>query len=157
MVNLSVSPVFTLQVFLKKTKVSRMKRNQRVGACNVLTYDIIRNPTDADGCRRMPTDADGCRRMPTDADGCRRMPTDADGCRRMPTDADGCRRMPTDADGLSTGCRRVAHGFPTVCSMIAEGLPTDADGCRRTPTDTDGHRRTPTDTDGRKPTDGSVM
>src|SRR5271170_7991242 len=24
--------------------------------CNVLTYDIIRNPTDADGCRRMPTD-----------------------------------------------------------------------------------------------------
>src|SRR5271155_2800456 len=93
MVNLSVSPVFTLQVFLKKTKVSRMKRNQRVGACNVLTYDIIRNPTDADGCRRMPTDADGCRRMPTDADGCRRI---ADG---LPTDwrriTDGHRRTPT--------------------------------------------------------------
>src|SRR5271155_3163414 len=103
MVNLSVSPVFTLQVFLKKTKVSRMKRNQRVGACNVLTYDIIRNPTDADGCRRMPTDADGCRRMPTDcrriAEGllkdCRRMPTDADGHRRTPTDTDGHRRTPT--------------------------------------------------------------
>src|SRR5271154_699687 len=89
MVNLSVSPVFTLQVFLKKTKVSRMKRNQRVGACNVLTYDIIRNPTDADGCRRMPTDADGCRRMPTD---CRRI---ADGHRRTPTDTDGHRRTPT--------------------------------------------------------------
>src|SRR5271169_7267708 len=93
MVNLSVSPVFTLQVFLKKTKVSRMKRNQRVGACNVLTYDIIRNPTDADGCRRMPTD---CRRI---ADGllkdCRRMPTDADGHRRTPTDTDGHRRTPT--------------------------------------------------------------
>src|SRR5271155_2107943 len=99
MVNLSVSPVFTLQVFLKKTKVSRMKRNQRVGACNVLTYDIIRNPTDADGlptdCRRI---AEGllkdCRRMPTDADGCRRTPTDTDGHRRTPTDTDG--RKPTD-------------------------------------------------------------
>src|SRR5271154_835608 len=83
MVNLSVSPVFTLQVFLKKTKVSRMKRNQRVGACNVLTYDIIRNPTD---CRRI---AEGllkdCRRMPTDADGHRRTPTDTDGHRRTPT------------------------------------------------------------------------
>src|SRR5271154_5409555 len=86
MVNLSVSPVFTLQVFLKKTKVSRMKRNQRVGACNVLTYDIIRNPTDADGCRRMPTDADGCRRMPTDTDGHRRTPTDTDGHRRQKAD-----------------------------------------------------------------------
>src|SRR5271155_2537608 len=101
MVNLSVSPVFTLQVFLKKTKVSRMKRNQRVGACNVLTYDIIRNPTDADGCRRMPTDADGCR------------------------------QIPTDADGLPTDSRRIADGLPTDCSRIAEGLPTDADGCRR--------------------------
>src|SRR5271154_3333282 len=108
--------------------------NPEIRACNVLTYDIIRNPTDADGCRRMPTDADGCRRMPTDADGCRRI---ADGlpadCRRV---AEGllkdCRRMPTDADG----CRRT---------------PTDTDGHRRTPTDTDGHRRTPTDTDGRKP------
>src|SRR5271154_2956191 len=76
MVNLSVSPVFTLQVFLKKTKVSRMKRNQRVGACNVLTYDIIRNPTDADGCRRMPTDTDGHRRTPTDTDGHRRQKAD---------------------------------------------------------------------------------
>src|SRR5271155_4107725 len=53
--------------------------------CNVLTYDIIRNPTDADGCRRMPTDADGCR------------------------------RMPTDADGLPTDCRRIADGLPTDC------------------------------------------
>src|SRR5271154_4246038 len=79
--------------------------------CNVLTYDIIRNPTDADGCRRMPTDADGCRRiadgLPTDcrriAEGllkdCRRMPTDADGHRRTPTDTDGHRRTPTDTDG----------------------------------------------------------
>src|SRR5271155_5197455 len=114
MVNLSVSPVFTLQVFLKKTKVSRMKRNQRVGACNVLTYDIIRNPTDADGCRRMPTDADGCRRMPTD-----------------------CRRI---ADGLPTDCRRIAEGLLKDCRR----MPTDADGHRWTPTDTDGHRRTPT-------------
>src|SRR5271154_4101757 len=122
MVNLSVSPVFTLQVFLKKTKVSRMKRNQRVGACNVLTYDIIRNPTDADGCRRMPTDADGCRRI-------------ADG---LPTDGAGCRRV---ADGLPTDCRRIADGLPTDCRRIAEGLLKD---CRRMPTDTDGHRRTPT-------------
>src|SRR5271154_5648515 len=117
MVNLSVSPVFTLQVFLKKTKVSRMKRNQRVGACNVLTYDIIRNPTDADGCRRMPTDADGCRRI-------------ADG---LPTD---CRRI---ADGLPTDCRRIAEGLLKDCRR----MPTDADGHRRTPTDTDG--RKPTD------------
>src|SRR5271163_4372612 len=53
--------------------------------CNVLTYDIIRNPTDADGCRRMPTDADGCR------------------------------RMPTDADGLSTDCRGDVDGLPADC------------------------------------------
>src|SRR5271155_447862 len=113
MVNLSVSPVFTLQVFLKKTKVSRMKRNQRVGACNVLTYDIIRNPTDADGCRRMPTD---CRRI-------------ADG---LPTD---CRRI---ADGLPTDCRRIAEGLLKDCRR----MPTDADGHRRTPTDTDGRKPT---------------
>src|SRR5271170_4667437 len=98
MVNLSVSPVFTLQVFLKKTKVSRMKRNQRVGACNVLTYDIIRNPTDADVCRRLPSDAEGSRRMGKDRAGSKRMRTDTHRCRRRMTD---CRRI---ADGLPTDC-----------------------------------------------------
>src|SRR5271154_1408396 len=78
--------------YLVKHHQPTIRRAWRVGLCNVLTYDIIRNPTDADGCRRMPTDADGCRRMPTDADGCRRI-----------------------ADGLPTDCRRIADGLPTDC------------------------------------------
>src|SRR5271154_4114167 len=59
-----------------KGRISRRLSGSRERPCNVLTYDIIRNPTDADGCRWMPTDADGCRWMPMDTDGHRRQKAD---------------------------------------------------------------------------------